>query len=115
MCDTAFYAIIPVDMFNILLDEWQTVWTLIRCHVLQHLIWVYTVYSGQSVPILRVNTVTLKMPITTGPDHLLIFLIFSEKFEKKLYVNHLSSRFFFSEEIRLDNSHEMPSLISTEK
>ena len=29
--------------------EVQTVQTLIRCHILWHLIWVYTVYSGISV------------------------------------------------------------------
>ena len=32
-----------------LLDEWQTVWTLIRCCIMQHLIWVYTVCLGLSV------------------------------------------------------------------
>ena len=34
------------------MNEWQTVLNLIRC-ILQHLIWVYTVCSGLSVPILR--------------------------------------------------------------
>ena len=32
---------------------------LIRCHILQQLIWVYTVYSGLSVPISRVISVHL--------------------------------------------------------
>ena len=36
-----------------LLDEWQTVQTLMRCSILGHLIWVYTVCSGMS----RIHTV----------------------------------------------------------
>ena len=28
-----------------LLSEWQTMWTPIRCPIVQHLIWVYTVWS----------------------------------------------------------------------
>ena len=44
-------------MSKFLLYEWQTVWTLIRRRRTRRLIWVYTVCSGMSVPILRVNTV----------------------------------------------------------
>ena len=39
-----------------LLDEWQTVQTLIRCPILWCLIFVYTVCTGLSVPIFRVIT-----------------------------------------------------------
>ena len=46
----------PLDLFRKLLDEWQTMYTQIRCYVLWHLVWVYLVCSGLSVWILRVNT-----------------------------------------------------------
>ena len=42
-----------------MLDEWQTVWSLIRRHVRWRLIRIDTVYSGLSVWILRVNTYPL--------------------------------------------------------
>ena len=37
----------------ILLDEWHTLYTMIRHYSLWQLIWVYTICSGLSVPILR--------------------------------------------------------------
>ena len=44
-------------MSKIVLDEWQTVKNLIRCHILWHLRWVCTVCSGLSVSIFRVSIV----------------------------------------------------------
>ena len=49
--------LMSVDVSKIVLDEFQTVLTLIRCRILLHLIWVYTFCSGLSVPILRGMTV----------------------------------------------------------
>ena len=42
-----------------LLDHYQIMYTLISCHILRCLIWVYTTYSGLSVPILKVNMVVI--------------------------------------------------------
>ena len=41
--------------FETLLDEWQTVYALIRRRILRRLIWVYTVCLGLSFRILRIN------------------------------------------------------------
>ena len=49
-----------------LLDEGQTVETLIRHPVLRSLIWIYTVCSGRSVPIIIMNSVLL---LHSGPLH----------------------------------------------
>ena len=48
---------VPIDVSKTLMNEWQTVLTQIRCHILGHLIWVYTVCSCLSVPVLRIITV----------------------------------------------------------
>ena len=48
--------LLPANVVK-LLDEWQTVWTLIRRRVVRRLIWVYTVCLGLSVRIRRVSTV----------------------------------------------------------
>ena len=45
-----------------LLDEWQTVQTLMRRRILRRLIWVYTVSSCLPVRIHTVNTVTCPFP-----------------------------------------------------
>ena len=42
-----------------LFGEWQTVWTLIYCHILWCLLWVYTVCSSLSVYIHSLNRVHL--------------------------------------------------------
>ena len=52
---TIYYTMLCLKM----LDEWQTVYTLMRCCILQHLIWVYTVCSGLSVWIHMVYTVLI--------------------------------------------------------
>ena len=57
--------LLSIDVSVIVLDEWQTVKTLIRCHILHHLIWVYTVCSGLFVPILMVITV-ISMILSTN-------------------------------------------------
>ena len=44
------------------MDELQTVWTLIRCHILLCRIWVYTVCSDLFVPILIFITEVLRTP-----------------------------------------------------
>ena len=38
-----------LSIILLLADRWQTVKALIRCRILRHLIWVYTVCSGLSV------------------------------------------------------------------
>ena len=53
-----YYRMMLCCMYGILLYVWQTVQTLIRCHILWQLIWVYFVCNGLSVLILRVITVT---------------------------------------------------------
>ena len=58
-------SLLPVYVSKIVLDEWQTLLTLIRCHILLPLIWVYNVCKGLSVPILRVITVALLIPCYT--------------------------------------------------
>ena len=53
---------------RIMLDEWQTVYALIRRRVMRRLIRTYTVRSGPSVRTFRVNTVgTFVFHKTQGP------------------------------------------------
>ena len=47
----------PIHVSGILLDKWQTLKTLLRCHILLHFIWVFTICSYLSVPILKVSKV----------------------------------------------------------
>ena len=48
---------LPNDVPKIFVAEWQIVQTLIRCHILWHLIWVYTVCWSLPVQILQVNLI----------------------------------------------------------
>ena len=54
-----------------LLDEWQTLLTQIRGFILQNLIWVYTVCSGLSVKICRVNAVATYFAVSITKTRLL--------------------------------------------
>ena len=56
---------------KLLLYVWQTMSTMIRLHILQHLIWVYTVYKDLSVPVLRVITVVYIVGYMLSCKHLL--------------------------------------------
>ena len=68
-----------------LLDEWRTVYTLIRRRILRRLIRVYTVCSGFSVPVLRViaacpfdSLPLVHCEVSTDCRLFIFFLFFSE-------------------------------------
>ena len=65
ICTASFYCYLLICLKK--MDLWQTVRTLIRHHVLHHLVWNYIVCTGLSLKT-KVNTVTVILEQNSDMD-----------------------------------------------